>query len=68
MADINQIGQAGLKGWRTKVGDVAAEPVSSRTPLSDDQVRALIGGVFFVLAVIYVVRTIATLVGEARDS
>lgn len=68
MADITQLGQAGLKGWRAKVGDVAADPVSAKTPLSGDQVRALIGGVFFLLAVVYVVRTIATLVGEARDS
>lgn len=68
MAEITHLGQAGLKGWRAKVGDVAAEPVSERTPLSDEQVKSLIGGVFFVLALVYVLRTIATLVRESRQS
>ncbi len=66
MATATQAGQAGLQGWREKLADGVAEPVSDRTPLSEDQVRGLIGGVFFVLAVIYVARAIAALVQQQR--
>jgi hypothetical protein len=66
MTTATQAGQAGLQGWREKLADGVAEPVSHRTPLSEDQVRGLIGGVFFVLAVIYVARTIAALVQQER--
>ena len=66
MTTATQAGQAGLKGWREKLADGVAELVSHRTPLSEDQVRGLIGGVFFVLAVIYVARTIAALVQQER--
>ena len=66
MTTATQAGQAGLMGWRGKVADGVAEPVSGRTPLSEDQVRGLIGGAFFVLALLYVVRTIAALVQQQR--
>jgi hypothetical protein len=66
MATATQAGQAGLMGWREKVADGVAEPVSHRTPLSEEQVRGLIGGVFFVLAAVYVARTIAALVQQRR--
>jgi hypothetical protein len=66
MADLTRVGHAGLKGWRAKVGDVVAGPVASRSPLSEDQVRAAIGALFFALATVYVARTAATLVREAR--
>jgi hypothetical protein len=66
MATATQIGQAGLQGWREKVADVASEPVASRAPVSEDQVRAAIGAAFFVLAVMYVVKTISAVAGEAR--
>ena len=58
MATATQVGQAGLQGWREKVADGVAQPVSKRTPLEEDQVRAIIGGVFFVLSVMYVVKTL----------
>ena len=58
MGKTTQVGQAGLQGWREKVADGAAGPVSKRTPLSEEQVRALIGGAFFVLSVIYVIQVI----------
>ena len=66
MADLRQIGQAGLKGWRAKVGDVVASPVAKRSPLGEDDVRAAVGAVFFALATVYVIRTAATLVRELR--
>jgi hypothetical protein len=56
------MGQAGLQGWRGKVGDVVAAPVAKRSPFSDDQVRAVVGIVFFVLSVLYVVGTVRRMV------
>ena len=41
MADLQRMGRAGLQGWRTKVADGVATPAAKRTPLSEDQVRAL---------------------------
>jgi len=58
MGRTTQVGQAGLQGWREKVADGVAGPVSERTPLGEDQVRALLGGVFFALSVMYVVKTV----------
>ena len=47
--DANKLGQAGLVGWRRKVGERIAEPVSSRTRLTSDQVMAAVGVVFMFL-------------------
>ncbi len=56
--DAVSAGKAGLQGWRAKVGDAVAGPVAQRSGLTDDQVRAAVGGLFFVLSVMYVVGTI----------
>ena len=60
-----RFGQAGLQGWREKVADRLAEPLSNRTPLDEDQVRALVGSAFFVLAVMYVVKTLRAVKAQA---
>ena len=65
MATATKVGQAGLQGWREKVADGVAAPLSDRTPLGEDQVRALIGGAFFVLSVLYVVKTLRTAAARA---
>jgi hypothetical protein len=67
MASATELGAAGLKGWRAKVGDVVADPVSRRTPLDDDQVRAAVGALFFVLALMYVIRTVADASRRVRE-
>ena len=64
MATATQVGQAGLQGWREKVADGVAQPVSKRTPLGEDQVRAAIGAAFFVLSVLYVVKTLKAAAGR----
>lgn len=66
MASATQIGTAGLQGWRRKVGDVVADPLAQRTPLDTDQVRAAVGALFFVLSVMYVVKTVRAASGELR--
>ncbi len=65
MATATKVGQAGLQGWREKVADGVAEPLAKRTPLDEDQMRAVIGGVFFVLSVMYVVKTVRAVAGRA---
>jgi hypothetical protein len=58
MGLTKRVGHAGLQGWREKVADGVAEPLAARTPLDEEQVRAVIGGVFFALSVMYVVKTV----------
>jgi len=65
MAKATAVGQAGLQGWREKVADGVAQPLAKRTPLQEDQVRALIGAVFFVLSVMYVVKAVRAAAGRA---
>jgi hypothetical protein len=66
MANATELGHAGLQGWREKVADGISQPVAKRAPLEEDQVRAVIGAAFFVLAVIYVARTIFEATRRAR--
>jgi hypothetical protein len=66
MADLKDIGTAGLKGWRAKVGDGLAGPVSERTPLDADAVRAAVGFLFFALATVYVATTGAEIARRLR--
>ena len=68
MASATRIGTAGLQGWRRKVGDAVAEPVAQRTPLRGEQVRALVGALFFVLSAMYVVKTVSSASRELRES
>ena len=56
--DTLSMGKAGLKGWRAKVADAVAQPVSKHSPLSDDQVRGLLGAAFFALSAVYVLGTV----------
>jgi len=64
---ITELGHAAVSsGWRKKVADGIAEPVARRAPLDSDQVRALLGAVFFVLSVVYVVKTLTAATREAR--
>ena len=67
MASAIQIGTAGLQGWRSKVGDVVAEPLARRTPLAGDQIRAGLGALFFALSVMYVVKTLTAAASQMRQ-
>jgi hypothetical protein len=62
--DTTAAGKAGLVGWRAKVADTVAEPVSRRAPVSDEQVRALLGALFFGLSLVYVIGTIRRLLAQ----
>jgi hypothetical protein len=67
MANVTELGQTGLQGWREKVADGISQPVAKRAPLDEEQVRAVIGAAFFVLAVIYIVKTISAATRQARQ-
>ena len=59
--DPVSVGKAGLQGWRVKVADAVAKPVSKHSAFSDDQVRAAFGAVFFALSLAYVLSTVRRL-------
>jgi hypothetical protein len=61
-----ELGQTALVGWREKAAASMAGPVSERTRLADEQVRAVVGALFFVLAVYYVVGTLRRALTAAR--
>ncbi len=63
--DTVSLGKAGLQGWRVKVADAVAQPVAKHSPLSDDQVRAALGVVFFALSTVYVVGTVRRLAARS---
>jgi hypothetical protein len=65
-ADATALGQTGLAGWREKVASGIAPPISARTRLGDDEVRALVGALFFALSVYYVIGTVRRALAEAR--
>jgi hypothetical protein len=67
MTTKEHFGHAGLTGWRTKVADVVAPPVARKGPLSEDEARAIVGGLFFLLSAWYVATTIGRMVKAARD-
>jgi hypothetical protein len=60
--DTKTVGMAGLRGWRSSVANAAAGPVAKRSPFSEDQVRAVVGAVFLLLSVLYVVGAVREIV------
>ena len=66
MPQAQQLGQAGLVGWRKTLADRVAPPAAGRAPASEDQVRAAIGAAFFALSAYYVVSTVVRMVKAAR--
>jgi hypothetical protein len=50
--------RSALVGWRGKVSEALAGPLSRRTPLSTDQVQIVLALAFFASSVFYVVATI----------
>jgi hypothetical protein len=64
--DANKLGQAGLVGWRRKVGERIAEPVSRHTRLTFDQAMAAVGAAYLFLTVRHLFR-MARAAREARD-
>ncbi len=55
------MGEAGLQGWRGTFADAVARPITTRSGVTVDQVRAVVGATFFVLSVAYVLTTLKRL-------
>ena len=66
MPNTEQIGHAGLVGWREAVANRVASPVAKKAPASEDQVRAVVGAAFFLLSLYYVVSTLVRMAKAAR--
>jgi hypothetical protein len=64
--NATELGQTALVGWREEAAAGVARPASERTGLADEQVRALMGALFFALAVYYVVGTLRRALTAAR--
>jgi hypothetical protein len=64
--DARKLGQAGLVGWRRRVGERIAAPLSRYTRLTLDQALALVGAVFFALTLRRFVRMLRA-AREARE-
>jgi hypothetical protein len=60
-------GHAGLTGWRKTIADRTAPAVAKVGPLSEDQVRGVIGAAFFLLSAYYVTTTIVRMARMARS-
>jgi hypothetical protein len=57
--DARQLGEVGLTGWRGPVADAASRPLARVTPLSREDLRALVGLGFVVLSAWYLGSTLA---------
>ena len=62
-----QIGLAGLTGWRQTLADQVAPPAAKRGPITEDQVQAVIGATFYVLSLWYVASTTVKIVKQLRS-
>jgi hypothetical protein len=65
--NATELAQTALVGWREKAAASVAGPVSKRTRLVDEQVRALMGAFFFALAVYYIVGTLRRALTAVRN-
>lgn len=65
--NVTAMGKASLSGWQEKVGGRIAQPVAQRTRLTEDQVLALIGGVFLLLSIYQFFKLMAKVVRAGRE-
>lgn len=61
MSKARPLGEAALTGWRARVADTLAAPISRRGPIDQDSARELIGIIFFALSAVYVLRALSRL-------
>ena len=67
MPKPESVAQAGLVGWRKAIADNVAPRAANRAPVSEDQLRAVIGAAFFLASLYYVASTIARMIRSARS-
>ena len=62
------LGKSAATGWRARVADAVANPVSRLAPVERDQVRAAVGATFFLLSLYYVIQTSRRAARQIRGS
>ena len=67
MTNATEIGQQALPSWRGVLANRVAPTAAKRTPLSEEQIRAMLGGVFLAVSTFYVISSIARMVQRARE-
>jgi hypothetical protein len=60
--EVTTLGHHALTGWREKI----AAPVARKAPVDTDVAKAVIGFGFFLVSLVYVLRTIAKVAAETR--
>jgi hypothetical protein len=65
--DLVAMGEKGLTGWRRRAAEPVARAVSSRTSLTEAQVRALIGACFLALTILAFMRTMRGVLRAGRE-
>ena len=70
MAQVNltEMGKVGLNGWKGKVGERVAEPVAQRTRFTEDQVKAILGGMFLALSAWQFLKLVRRVVAAGRGA
>jgi hypothetical protein len=66
--DMRAVGRTGLTGWRGKLADQVAQPISERTKLSRLDAKALIGWLFLALAILQFVKLVRTAIRAGREA
>jgi hypothetical protein len=66
MAKTTELGQQALPSWRGAIADKVAPPAAKRTPMSEDQIRAVLGAAFLAISTFYVVSSIVRMIRTAR--
>jgi hypothetical protein len=60
------VGTAGLRGWRSAVANAVAAPVAKRSSFREDQIRSVVGAVFLVLSLVYLIGAVADVARSDR--
>ena len=50
MTKATELGQQALPTWRGAIADRVAPTAAKKTPLSEEQIRAILGGVFLAVS------------------
>jgi hypothetical protein len=66
MPTTTELGQQALPSWRGAIANRVAPPAAKRMPLSEDQVRGILGVAFLAVSTFYVVSSIVRMVRQAR--
>ena len=68
MTNATELGQQALPTWRGAIANRVAPTAAKRTPLSEEQIRAVLGGAFLAVSTFYVVSSIARMLQRTRGN